>query len=83
MDHAHWEKFRTHAFKVIEPHIDPKKAGGLTKYDWMPIPGDPTKEELKKINEEQKQRQAQEFKKIYDERLKAMANAGMNVQKTA
>jgi hypothetical protein len=82
IQHNEWSKVRILAWKTISIHVDPKKTSGVSLYDWFPIPGDPSKAEIKKITEEQKQREQEEFKKIYDERLSAMKNAGLT-HKTA
>jgi hypothetical protein len=82
MQHSEWEKFRSHAWKVIEPHIDPRKVGGLTKFDWMPVPGDPTKAEIKELRIVQAEQDHEEVKRIYNERLKQAQRAGLT-HKTA
>jgi hypothetical protein len=82
IQHNEWSKVRILAWKTISIHIDPRKASGVSLYDWFPIPGDPGKEEVKKIAEERKQQEQQEFKKIFDERIKSMQSAGLT-HKTA
>jgi len=74
-----WEIARLHAWKVIEPHIDHKKLGGVTLFDWFPIVGDPTKAELAEMREEKKKRDAEESKKIIEQQLTRMRAAGYDV----
>jgi hypothetical protein len=74
-----WELTRLHAVKIALLWIDKKDVGSFDPYKWFPSPYDPSPAERKKIMADQAAEQAEEVKKIYDERLKQAAQAGIKI----
>lgn len=66
-------RLRTLCYLVAVPHFKPGYEN-MSVYEFMPLPGDPSPEEIKRIEQENFDKEMAETRKMYDETMKAFRN---------
>lgn len=70
MELAQWQRFRWLGFKAIEPYLE--KGSSLSLHDILPLPNDPTQEELRELREYQTKKDQEVYKRIFERHRKGL-----------